>query len=82
MDLPLLKKRLHRSFLALIFMGAAVKDSVVLITNLNLKFFGLQIFNCEGSHNFLKRNLELAHTQYIGLYDHNSISVKNGIFLR
>jgi hypothetical protein len=50
---------------------------------INLKFSGLQIFNSEGrSRKFLSGKLELLHTQYMGLCDHNSIGVKNEMFAK
>jgi hypothetical protein len=63
-------------------MEAVVKGFVVLITNLNLEFFEPYIFMVERrSHNFLKRNLELEHTQDIGVLAYNFNGGKNGIFI-
>jgi len=62
-------------------METVFKGSVVLIANLNLKILDLQIFNVEGSHNFLKRNLELAHIKYLVVLAYSFIGEKNGIFI-
>ncbi len=55
-----------------------MKGLVVLISNLNLKYLGLQIFNCEGSLEFPVEKLELGLTQHIGLCGNNFIGVKSG----
>jgi hypothetical protein len=49
----------------------------VLTTNLNLEFFGFQIFNSEGrSLEFSSGKLELAHTLYLGVLAFSFISGK------
>ena len=61
-------------------MEAVIKGFVVLITNLNLEFFSLQIFNVEGrSHEFHMKKLELALIQYIGLRGHNPVVAIYGL---
>ena len=50
---------------------------------LNLKLFGLQIFNCEGSSlEFPVEKLEWPHMQDIGLFGFNFIGRKNKIFIK
>jgi hypothetical protein len=52
------------------------------MSNGNLKYFELQFFNPEGrSHNFFKRNLELAHIQYLVVLAYSFIGKKNRIFI-
>ena len=62
-------------------MEEVIKGFVVLITNLNLEFFSLQIFNVEGRNlEFLVEKLELALPQDIGVVVHNLLGGKKGNF--